>query len=1035
MSAFFIDRPIFAWVLAIIVMLAGVLSIRALPVMQYPDIAPPVIGIYVTYPGASASTLENTVTQVIEQNMKALDGLLYMSSSSDNSGQASLSITFEPGTNPDIAQVQVQNKLQLAMPKLPQEVQQQGIRVSKATSTLLMVASFFSADGSMSELEVADYMASNIVDDISRVDGVGDTRLLGGAQAAIRIWLEPEKLYGYALTPADVQAALLAQNAQISAGEIGGTPAAAGQAISATINAQSRLQTVEQFAAILLRVEADGSAVRLRDVARIEMGSESYGVRSRFNGQPAAGLGIMLRTGANALEAAEAVRARLEELRAFFPPGLQYDVPHDTTPFVQESIKSVVSTLAEAIVLVFLVILLFLQKLRMTLIPTLAIPVVLLGTFAVLNAFGFSINTLTMFATVLAIGLLVDDAIVVVENVERVMREEKLPPREATRKAMGEIGGALVAIAMVLAAVFVPMAFFGGSTGLIYRQFSITIVSAMIFSVLVALIFTPALCATLLRDHTDEAENHGFFGPFNRLLAAFTARYQAMVSHMWGRSLRYLLIYGLLLACMALLFVRLPSSFLPEEDSGYIFTVVQLPPGASQERTLQTMKEIARYFLEEEKTLVDKVFTAAGFSYAGSGQNAGQAFIEMRPWSERKKPEQSAHAMAERARKALGALPDAVVLPLTPPPIRELGEASGFVLYLQDRVGLGHDALIDARNQLLDMAGKDPLLRGVRPNSLEDTAQLQIDIDQQKAIALGLSIADINNVLSTAWGGRYINDFIDRGRVKKVYLQGDIRARMQPDDLGKWYARNAQGQMVPFSAFASAHWTQGPTRLTRYNGVPAVEIQGQSAPGTSTGTGMKAIAELIGKLPQGFGFEWTGVSLQEQQSGAQAPRLYALSLLVVFLCLAALYESWSIPFSVMLVVPLGVVGALLAATLTGHDNDVYFQVGLLTTIGLSAKNAILIVQFAIERQQQGVDLLTATLEASRIRLRPILMTSLAFMFGVLPLAIANGAGSGAQNAIGTGVIGGMLAATLFAIFFVPLFYAIVCGRTLRPRHQ
>ena len=1031
MSRFFIDRPIFAWVLAIIVMLAGILSIRELPVMQYPDIAPPVIGIYANYPGASATTLENTVTQVIEQNMKALDGLLYMSSSSDSAGQVSLSITFEPGTNPDIAQVQVQNKLQLAMPKLPQEVQQQGIRVTKATSTLLMVASFFSADGSMSELDVADYMASNIVDSISRIDGVGDTRLLGGAQAAMRIWLDPDKLYSFALTPADVRAALLAQNAQISAGEIGGTPAAAGQSIAATVSAQSRLQTVEQFASILLRVESDGSTVRLRDVARVEMGSESYAVRSRFNGKPAAGLGIMLRTGANALETAEAVRAQLDELKAFFPPGLQYAVPHDTTPFVQKSIESVVTTLAEAIVLVFLVILLFLQKLRMTLIPTLAIPVVLLGTFAVLNAFGFSINTLTMFAMVLAIGLLVDDAIVVVENVERVMREEGLPQREATRKAMGEIGNALIAIALVLSAVFVPMAFFGGSTGLIYRQFSITIVSAMALSVLVALIFTPALCATLLREHSPDEREPGFFAFFNRALAAATARYQAAISHIWRRSLRYLLIYGALLLALALLFIRLPTSFLPEEDGGFIFTIVQLPPGASQERTLNTMAEVARYFREEEAGLVTMVFTATGFSYAGSGQNAGQAFIEMRPWDERKKPGESAQALIERARKAFGALPDAIALPMLPPPIRELGEATGFVLYLQDRVGLGHDALMDARNRLLDAAARDPLLRGVRPNSLEDTSQLQLDIDQQKASALGLSIADVNDVLSTAWGGRYVNDFIDRGRVKKVYVQGDIAARMQPEDIGKWHARNARGQMVPFSAFASAHWTSGSPRLTRYNGVPAVEIQGQAAPGVSTGQAMDAITKLIAELPEGIGFEWTGVSLQQQQSGAQAPRLYALSLLVVFLCLAALYESWSIPASVMLVVPLGVVGALLAATLTGHDNDVYFQVGLLTTIGLSAKNAILIVQFAIERQQQGVDLLTATLEACRIRLRPILMTSLAFMFGVLPLAIATGAGSGAQNAIGTGVIGGMLAATVFAIFFVPLFYAIVCMRTLK----
>ncbi|MCG3170642.1 MAG: Multidrug efflux pump subunit AcrB [Pseudomonadales bacterium] len=1033
MARFFIDRPIFAWVIAIIVMLAGVLSIRVLPVMQYPDIAPPVVSVAATYPGASAATLEDTVTQVIEQNMKALDGLLYMSSSSDSYGNASVSITFEPGTDPDIAQVQVQNKLQLALPKLPQEVQQQGLRVGKASSTLLLVTAFYSADGSMSELEVADYMVSNVMDDISRIEGVGDIRLLGGAQAAMRIWLDPTRLHGFALTPADVRAALLAQNAQVSAGQLGGTPAVAGQAIAATINAQSRLQTVEQFEAILLRVNSDGATVRLGDVARIELGSESYAVRSRFNGKPAAGMGLMLQTGANALKTAEAVRARLAELKAFFPPGLRYDIPHDTTPFVQRSIDGVVETLIEAIVLVFLVMLLFLQNLRATLIPTLAVPVVLLGTFAVLAAFGFSINTLTMFAMVLAIGLLVDDAIVVVENVERVMREEGLPPREATRKAMGQISGALVGIALVLSAVFVPMAFFGGSTGLIYRQFSVTIVSAMVLSVLVAMILTPALCATLLHPHDTTGRAGRVFGAFNRALAAGTARYEAVVGGLLRRSLRYLVIYAVLLVVLGLLFVRLPTSFLPEEDGGFIFNIVQLPAGASQERTLQTMAEITRYYLEEEKGLVTKIFTAAGFSFAGAGQNAGQAFVEMRPWEEREEPGQSVRALADRARAALQKLPDAVVFPVVPPPVRELGDASGFTLFLQDRGGLGHAALIEARNRLLGAAAQHPRLRAVRPNGLEDTPQLELGIDHQKASALGLSIAEINDVLATAWGGRYVNDFIDRGRVKKVYLQGEAGARMQPGDLGKWYARNARGQMVPFNAFASARWTRGSPQLTRFNGLPAIEIQGQAAPGVSTGEAMHAIAGLIGTLPAGIGFEWSGVSLQEQQSGAQAPLLYALSLLVVFLCLAALYESWSVPFAVMLVVPLGVIGALLAATLAGQSNDVYFQVGLLTTIGLSARNAILIVEFAKARQEAGATLLAATLDACRIRLRPILMTSLAFVFGVLPLALADGAGSGAQNAIGTGVVGGMLSATVLAIFYVPLFYTIVRGRSLRPR--
>ncbi len=1028
MATFFIERPIFAWVIAIVVMLAGALSIRTLPVSQYPEIAPPSVSVSASYPGASARTLEDTVTQVIEQNMKALDGLLYMSSTSDSAGNASVMLSFQPGTDIDIAQVQVQNKLQLATPMLPREVQQQGLRVNKAMSNLLLVVAFYSEDGSMAELEIADYVVSNVLDSISRVKGVGDIRVLGGAQAAMRIWLDPARLHSFALTPADVRAAIEAQNAQVSAGELGGTPAIPGQQISATISAQSRLQTPEQFGAILLRVNTDGSTLRLRDVARIELGSETYSVRSRFNGKPAAGLGIMQQSGANALETAAAVRARLAELEAHFPPGLHLAVPHDTTPVVKESIRGVVITLLEAIGLVFLVMLLFLQNLRATLISTLAVPVVLLGTFAVLAVFGFGINTLTMFAMVLAIGLLVDDAIVVVENVERVMREEGLPAREATRKAMGQISGALVGIALVLSAVFVPMAFFGGSTGLIYRQFSITIVSAMVLSVLVALIFTPALCATLLRPHAGGESAHGLFGWFNRVFAAATGRYTDTVAAWLRRGLRYLVLYAVLLAALALLFMRLPTAFLPEEDSGFIVTMAQLPPGATLERTQKTMEHISRHYLENESALVTKVFATSGFSFAGSGQNAGQAFVELSPWEERTDPSQGVQALAERARQALRSLPDGIAFPMVPPPVRELGNATGFTLFLQDRGGLGHAALMDARNRLLGMAEQHPQLRGVRPNGLEDTPQLQLDIDHDKASALGLSVAGINDVLSTAWGGRYVNDFIDRGRVKKVYVQGNAEARMQPEDLEKWYARNDKGQMVPFSAFASAHWTYGSPRLTRYNGIPAVEIQGQAAPGVSTGQAMQAIAGIIAELPPGIGFEWTGVSLQEQQSGGQAPLLYALSLLVVFLCLAALYESWSIPFAIMLVVPLGVFGAVLAATLAGKANDVYFQVALLTTIGLSAKNAILIVEFAKTRQEHGAGLVEATLEACRLRLRPIIMTSLAFVCGVLPLATADGAGSGAQNAIGTGVVGGMISATVLAIFFVPLFYVRVRRR-------
>jgi multidrug efflux pump len=1026
MSRFFIDRPIFAWVIALVIMLAGGLAIHSLPIAQYPEIAPPAVAITATYPGASAKTLEDTVTQVIEQKMKGIDHLSYMSSTSDSAGTATITLTFTSGTDPDIAQVQVQNKLQLATPLLPQEVQLQGLQVEKSATNFVLVLAFYSPDGSLTQSDLSDYVAANVQDVISRVDGVGDVTLFG-AQYAMRIWLDPDKLTNYKLTPGDVRIAIEAQNAQISAGQLGGAPSVKGQQLNATITAQSRLQTPDQFRNILLRTNTDGSTVYLRDVARVELGSENYDTVSRFNGKPATGLAIKLATGANALATADAVKAKANELAQFFPAGMKVDVPYDTTPFVRISIEEVLKTLAEAIALVFVVMYLFLQNLRATLIPTIAVPVVLLGTFAVLAACGFSINTLTMFGTVLAIGLLVDDAIVVVENVERVMSEEGLSPRDATRKSMGQITGALIGIALVLSAVFVPMAFFGGSTGVIYRQFSITIVSAMVLSVLVALVLTPALCATLLKP---VAKGHhiaetGFFGWFNRMFDRGSNGYQSLVGRIVKRGFRYLIIYVAIFAGMAFLFLRLPTAFLPDEDQGILFSQILLPAGATQERTVEVLKQVERHFLVDEKDSVAQVFTVAGFSFGGNGQNNGIAFVNMKDWSLRKRPDMKVAAIAGRAMAAFSQIRDAMVFAFAPPAVLELGNATGFDFELEDRAGLGHEALMAARNQFLGMAAQNPLLMAVRPNGQEDTPQFQVNIDQAKATALGLSIADINDTLSTAWGSSYVNDFIDKGRVKKVYVQADAQFRMAPEDLDKWYVRNASGQMVPFSAFAEAHWTFGSPRLERYNGLPSSEIQGEPAPGKSTGDAMKAVEEIASKLPPGIGYEWTGLSYQERLSGSQAPALYAISLLVVFLCLAALYESWSIPFSVMLVVPLGVFGALTAASLRGLSNDVYFQVGLLTTIGLSAKNAILIVEFAKDLQEQGKDLIEATLEAVRMRLRPILMTSLAFILGVLPLAISSGAGSGSQNAIGTGVMGGMIAATFLGIFFVPLFFVLV----------
>ncbi|MDY0882790.1 efflux RND transporter permease subunit [Dongia soli] len=1026
MSRFFIDRPIFAWVIAIVIMLAGALAIRTLPISQYPEIAPPAVAVTATYPGASAKTLEDTVTQVIEQKMKGIDHLRYMASTSDAVGQATITLTFDAGTNPDIAQVQVQNKLQLALPLLPQEVQQQGLQVEKSATNFVLVFAFYSPDGSLTQSDLSDYVAANVEDVIARVDGVGDVTLFG-AQYAMRIWLDPNKLTNYKITPGDVKAAILAQNAQVSAGQLGGAPSIKGQQLNATITAQSRLQTPQQFEEILLRTNTDGSTVRLRDVARVELGSESYDTVSRFNGKPATGLAIKLASGANALATADAVKAKVQELAQFFPAGMKADVPYDTTPFVKISIEEVVKTLVEAIVLVFLVMYLFLQNLRATLIPTIAVPIVLLGTFGVLAICGYSINTLTLFGVVLAIGLLVDDAIVVVENVERVMSEEGLSPKEATRKSMNQITGALIGIALVLSAVFVPMAFFGGSTGVIYRQFSITIVSAMVLSVVVAMVLTPALCATMLKPIAKghHVVKRGFFGWFNRSFDRTSAGYQGLVGRIVRRGARYLIIYAAILIGMAFLFWRLPTAFLPDEDQGILFAQIQLPVGATQERTVDVLKKVEHHFLTDQKEAVAQVFTVAGFSFGGSGQNNGIAFMNMRDWSERQRPDLKVSAVAAKAMGAFAQIREAMVFAFAPPAVLELGNATGFDFFLQDRAGVGHEALIAARNQFLGMAAQNPVLMAVRPNGQDDTPQFEINIDQAKATALGLTIAEINDTLSTAWGSSYVNDFIDKGRVKKVYVQADAPARMSPEDLNKWYVRNAGGEMVPFSAFAQVKWNYGSPRLERYNGLPAVEILGQPAPGRSSGEAMKAVEEIAAKLPPGIGYEWTGLSYQERLSGSQAPALYAISLLVVFLCLAALYESWSIPFAVMLVVPLGVLGALGAASLRGLSNDVYFQVGLLTTIGLSAKNAILIVEFAKELQEQGKGLIESTLEAVRMRLRPILMTSLAFILGVLPLAISSGAGSGSQNAIGTGVMGGMISATVLGIFFVPLFFVLV----------
>ncbi len=1036
MPRFFITRPIFAIVIAILIMLTGGLSIARLAIEQYPSIAPPSIQVSATYPGASATTVENTVVQVIEQQISGVDHLVYLSATSDDSGQSTITLAFEPGTDPDIAQVQVQNKLQLAVPLLPPQVQQSGIRVTKSGVSFLLVAAFVSSDPHMTKYDIADYVVSHVQDPVSRINGVGNINVFG-TQYAMRIWLDPNKLNGYSLTPVDVTNALQNQNVQISGGQLGGTPAPASQRLTASITEATLLRTPAEFGRILLKVNPDGSQVRLSDVARIELGAENFNVDNKYNGQAAAGIAVQLAAGANALATAEAVRARLDELSKYFPAGMRIEYPYDTTPFVKVSLEEVVKTLFEGIALVFLVMYLFLQNIRATIIPTIAVPVVLLGTFGVLAAAGFTINTLSMFGLVLAIGLLVDDAIVVVENVERIIAEEHLSPREATKRAMGQITGALMGVAVVLCAVFVPMAFSTGSVGGIYRQFSLTIVAAMALSVFVALSLTPALCATILRGEHTRA-SRGFFGWFNRKFENGRDRYVSAAHHVIARTGRWLLIYGGIVAAVALMFFKLPTSFLPDEDQGYILVQVQGPPGSTQGHTAQALADVSDYLLHQESKMVDAVFTINGSNYAGRGQNQGQVFVHFRDWSQRTTADLSAAALIKRVSARFASYGDAIVIPVNPPPIRELGTASGFDLELEDRGGLGHDALMKARDQLLDAAKKEPSLGLVRANGLEDNPTFKIDVDREKASALGVLPSDVDQSFSIAWGSRYVDNFLDTdGRIKKVFVQADEPFRMNPDDLRLHYVRNSAGAMVPISEFATGKWTFGAPKLERYNGVPSVEIQGQAAQGYSTGQAIATMERLASQLPSGIGYEWTGLSLQEKLSGAQAPLLYAISILVVFLSLAALYESWFIPVAVILVVPLGVVGALAAAFIFGMSNDVYFQVGLLTTIGLSAKNAILIVEFARNLHAEGKSLIEAAIEAAHLRLRPILMTSMAFVLGVFPLAVATGPGSASRNAIGTGVIGGMLSATFVATFLIPMFFVVI-GKymsRLSPRHQ
>ncbi len=1025
MARYFIDRPVFAWVIAIIIMLAGVLAIRGLPIEQYPKIAPPTVSISAVFPGASAETVENAVTQVIEQRLTGIDQMRYYSSSSQD-GSMNITVTFEPGVDADIAQVQTQNKVQGAVSSLPQEVQTQGVTVTKSNSAFLMVVGLYTEDGSLSQGDLGDLLSSNFRDPLSRINGVGSVQVFG-SQHAMRIWLDPTKLLSYGMTPVDVQNAIRQQNTDISAGQLGSLPAVEGQQINATVTAQSRLQTAEDFREIILRVNTDGGQVRLKDVARVELGSESYATIARYKRMPATGLAVTLATGANALSTADEVKAKVEELASFLPSNVKVIYPVDTTPFIELSINSVIKTLIEAVILVFLVMLLFLQNLRATLIPTIAVPVVLLGTFAVLSAFGFSINVLTMFAMVLAIGLLVDDAIVVVENVERLMTEEGLSPKDATKKSMDQITGALIGIAVVLSAVFIPMAFFAGSAGSIYRQFSITIVSAMFLSVVVAVVLSPTMCATMLKQKKvgEGRKTTGFFGWFNRHFNAVRARYEKTSSYMARRIIRFMVLYGLLLGVVAYFFVSLPKSFLPDEDQGSMFVLINAPAGATAGRTLESVKQVEDYLLDEQGDNVDHLFTVVGFSFGGSAQNAALAFVRLKDWAERTEDDQSVFAITKQAYGALSQIKDASVFAIYPPSIQELGNATGFDFQLVDRADLGHQALMNARNQLLGAAFQNPKLQGVRPNGLDDVPQFKINIDNEKAASMGLSLSDINNTLQIAWGSRYVNDFLDNGRIKRVFIQADAPHRMEPEDLALWYVRNDRGEMIPFNRFATTQWVYGSPKLERFNGESSMNVQGGAAPGVSTGEAMDAIQSIVDGLPNGIELAWSGLSYEEQQTGSQAPALYALSLLIVFLSLAALYESWAVPFAVILAVPLGILGAVIASGMFGMANDVYFQVALLTTVGLASKNAILIVEFAKDLKDDGMELYEAVSVAATQRFRPIVMTSLAFILGVTPLAISDGAGAASQNAIGIAVMGGMLASTVIAILFVPMFYVLV----------
>jgi hydrophobe/amphiphile efflux-1 (HAE1) family protein len=1031
LSKFFLDRPVFAWVIAIIIMAAGGLAIYNLPVSQYPPIAPPSIAIETYYPGASAETVENSVTQIIEQKMTGFDKMLYISSSSDSAGSSRIELTFAPGTDPDLAWAQVQNKLQLAMSSLPEVVRNRGVTVSKSTRNYLMVVGLISEDGSMDGHDLQDYAQSNLEKVLSRVPGVGEVSMFG-SQYAMRIWLNPDNLTEYHLTVADVITALRAYNVEVSAGQFGGAPALEGQRLNASINVQSMLKTPEEFAAIPIRINSDGSVVRVRDVGRTELGTEFYDMEARFNGKPAAGLAIRQAAGANALDAADAVKAKLEEMSRFFPTGMRVTYPFDTTPFIKVAINEVIKTLFEAILLVFLIMWLFLANIRVTLIPTIAVPVVILGTFAVLGFFGFSINMLTMFAMVLAIGLLVDDAIVVVENVMRIMAEEKVSAQEATAKSMEQITSALIGIGLVLSAVFGPMAFFPGSTGVIYRQFSVTVISAMLLSVVVALILTPVLCASLLKPLRPgrEAENaifflRPFFRWFNRVFFRFRALYVRLVGRSLSRKKRYLAVFLVIVAVMGVLFLRMPTAYLPDEDQGILMVQALLPANSTLEQTEKVMERVRNHFFEHEKDAVESCMTLSGMNFSGRGQNAGMAFAKLKDWNLRERPDLKVGAVAGRAMGAFSQIRNAMVFAFPPPAVVELSMAKGFDFQLLDRGGLGHNGLMAARNQLLGMAAKDPALTKVRPNGLEDVPEYRIDVDWEKAGALGVPITSIHNTISAAFGSAYINDFIQGGRIKRVFVQADAPYRMLPKDLDKLYVRNTAGKMVPFSSFASGHWTTGSPKLERYNGFPSMNILGEPAPGRSSGEAMQAMEGFVGKLPQGIGYDWTGLSYQERMSSSQAPLLYAFSIFVIFLCLAALYESWAIPIAILLVLPLGVIGGVIASSMRGLPNDVYFQIGLLTTLGLTTKNAILIVQFAKAGLEKGMGLIEATLEGAKLRFRPIIMTSLAFGFGVLPLALTTGAGAGAQNAIGTGVLGGMVSATILVVLFAPLFYVLI----------